>query len=132
MIKLLLGLVAVMVANFLLGTNLAQLKKEFDKEKMISGLLKIGGIVLGILAMLGCAYCTEDIIVANINGSNVNLLDGMRVMIISAITLYGLQDLKKLATIFQLKTQIEEKSEKSTISIPEENIIEVEEMEENE
>lgn len=127
MIKLLVGLVAVMVANFLMGTNLAKLKDEYNKEKCISGLMKIAGIVLGVLCMLICAYMTQDIIVTNINNQNVNLLDAMKLIFISAITVYSVQDIKKLIEIFKIKVDIKEKTEEKTISIPESNIIKIEE-----
>lgn len=123
MFDLLIGLVAVMVANFFLGTNLAKLKNNFDKKKMTSGLLKIGGIVLGIVSMLVCAYSTQDIIVANINSQNMNLLDAMKAIIISIITYYGAQDITKLVNIFKVKVPVKEKTEEKTISIPEKNII---------
>lgn len=63
---------------------------------MKSGLFKIGGIVLGIAAMLGCAYLTKDIMVININNQNVNLLDAMRAIFVAGITYYGAQDVSKL------------------------------------
>ena len=127
MIDLLIGLVAAMVANFLLGTNLATLKDEFDKKKMISGLLKIGGIVLGVIAMLVCAYYTRDIMVININNQNVNLLDAMRMIFIAGITYYGAQDVSKLIKILNVKVPVAEKTKENTITIPEQNIIEIEE-----
>ena len=68
MFGLLLGLICLMFANFLLGTNLATLKKEYDKDKMVSGIIKIGGVVLGIVFMLGSAYLTKDIIFNSIKG----------------------------------------------------------------
>lgn len=125
MIDLLIGLVAAMVANFLLGTNLATLKDEFDKKKMLSGLLKIGGVVLGIGAMLGCAYLTKNIMVININNQNVNLLDAMRMIFIAGITYYGAQDVSKLIKILNVKVPVAEKTEEKTITISEENIIKV-------
>ncbi len=127
MIDLLIGLVAAMVANFLLGTNLATLKDEFDKKKMLSGLLKIGGVVLGVGAMLGCAYLTKDIMVININNQNVNLLDAMRMIFVSGITYYGAQDVSKLIKILNVKVPVAEKTEENTITIAEQNIIEIEE-----
>ena len=33
MIKIVIGLISVMIANVLLGVTLAKLKKEFNKEK---------------------------------------------------------------------------------------------------
>lgn len=127
MVNLLLGLVTAMVANFLLGTNLATLKDEFDKKKMLSGLLKIGGVVLGVGAMLGCAYLTKDIMVININNQNVNLLDAMRMIFIAGITYYGAQDVSKLIKILNVKVPVAEKTKENTITIPEQNIIEIEE-----
>lgn len=127
MIDLLIGLVAAMVANFLLGTNLATLKDEFDKKKMLSGLLKISGVVLGVGAMLGCAYLTKDIMVININNQNVNLLDAMRMIFIAGITYYGAQDVSKLIKILNVKVPVAEKTKENTITIPEQNIIEIEE-----
>lgn len=128
MINLLIGLVASMIANFLLGTNLATLKDEFDKRKMISGLLKIGGIVLGVIAMLICAYYTRDIMVININSQNVNLLDAMKAIFVAGITYYGTQDVSKLIKILNVKVPVAEKTKENTITIPEENIIETEEV----
>ena len=117
MIDLLIGLVASMVANFLLGTNLAKLKNEFDKKKMISGLLKIGGIVLGVGAMLICAYFTKDIMVININSQNVNLLDAMRMIFVAGITYYGAQDVTKLIKILNVKVPVADKSEDAIVVI---------------
>lgn len=132
MIDLLIGLVAAMVANFLLGTNLATLKDEFDKNKMKSGLLKIAGIVLGVVAMLGCAYLTNDIMVININSQNVNLLDAMRTIFIAGITYYGAQDVSKLIKILNVKVPVADKSDENMITISENNIIKIKEDENNE
>lgn len=114
-----------MLANVLLGSNLAKLKDEFNKKKAIAGLLKIGSIILAVLLMLGCAYCTQNIIVANINGSNVNLLDAMRIIFISAITYYGAQVINKLINILKVKVVVKEETKESTIQISEKNIIKV-------
>lgn len=118
MINLLIGLVASMVANFLLGTNLATLRNEFDKKKMIAGLLKIGGIVLGVGAMLLCAYFTKDIMVININSQNVNLLDAMRMIFIAGITYYGSQDVTKLIKILNVKVPVADKAKEEIVVIP--------------
>ena len=105
MFGLLLGLICLMFANFLLVTNLATLKKEYDKDKMVSGIVKIGGVVLGIVFMLGSAYLTKDIIVANVNNQNVNLLDGMKYVFMAGIVFYGAQALLEYSfSIFLLYT----------------------------
>lgn len=123
MFGLLLGLICLMFANFLLGTNLATLKKEYDKDKMISGIIKIGGVVLGIVFMLGSAYLTKDIIVANVNNQNVNLLDGMKYVFMAGIVFYGAQDVNKLVKILKVNVPISEKTEQETISIKKDNLL---------
>ena len=123
MFGLLLGLICLMFANFLLGTNLATLKKEYDKDKMVSGIIKIGGVVLGIVFMLGSAYLTKDIIVANVNNQNVNLLDGMKYVFMAGIVFYGAQDVNKLVKILKINVPISEKTEQETISIKKDNLL---------
>ena len=123
MFGLLLGLICLMFANFLLGTNLATLKKEYDKDKMVSGIIKIGGVVLGIVLMLGSAYLTKDIIVANVNNQNVNLLDGMKYVFMAGIVFYGAQDINKLVKILKVNVPISEKTEQETISIKKDNLL---------
>ena len=123
MFGLLLGLICLMFANFLLGTNLATLKKEYDKDKMASGIVKIGGVILGIIFMLGSAYLTKDIIVANVNNQNVNLLDGMKYVFMAGIVFYGAQDVNKLVKILKVNVPISEKTEQETISIKKDNLL---------
>ena len=106
MIKIIIGLVSVMIANVLLGVTLAKLKQEFKKEKLLSGLVKYLGIVLGVLLMYLTGYLNPDIAVANINNVEVNLLSGIEVLFISGIIFYGMQDLIKLKDLLGLSNDI--------------------------
>ena len=125
MIKLSIGLVSVMIANVIMGMTLAKLKSNFSKKKCLEGFVKIGTIIISILLMYLCSYLNSDIMIANINGMNVNLMDGIELLFTAGIVYYGSQDLIKLKDILQLKTEITDVVEKSTIKIPEENIIKV-------
>lgn len=106
MIKIIIGLVSVMIANVFLGVTLAKLKQEFKKEKLLSGLVKYLGIILGVLLMYLAGYLNPDIIVANINGIEVNLMAGIEVLFISGIIFYGMQDLIKLKNLLGLSNDI--------------------------
>jgi small basic protein len=106
MIKIIIGLVSVMIANVLLGVTLAKLKQEFKKEKLLSGLVKYLGIVLGVLLMYLTGYLNPDIVVANINNVEVNLMTGIEVLFISGIIYYGMQDLIKLKNLLGLSNDI--------------------------
>ncbi len=106
MIKIIIGLVSAMLANVLLGVTLAKLKQEFKKEKLLSGLVKYLGIVLGVLLMYLTGYLNPDIVVANINGIKVNLMAGIEGLFISGIIYYGMQDLIKLKNLLGLSNDI--------------------------
>ena len=125
MIRLSIGLVSVMVANVIMGMTLAKLKSKFSKKKCLEGIVKILSIVISISLMYLCSYLNSDIMVASINGMNVNLIDAIELLFTAGIVYYGSQDLIKLKDILQLKTEINDVVETSTISIPEENIIKV-------
>lgn len=123
MLNLFIGLVATMLANVLLGMTLAKLKQSFNKKKLLEGLVKVISILLGIGLMYLTSYLNPDILVANINGTNVNLIDAVKMLFMIGIVMYGSQDLIKLKDILKLKTEILELQEESTIKIPTENII---------
>lgn len=124
MLNLFIGLVSTMVANVVLGMTLAKLKQTFNKKKMLEGLVKVISILLGIGLMYLTSYLNPDILVANINGTNVNLIDAIKLLFMAGIVMYGSQDLTKLRDILKLKTEINDLQEESTIKIPTENIIE--------
>lgn len=126
MIKLSIGLISVMIANVIMGITLAKLKSQFNKKKCLEGLVKIASIIISILLMYLCSYFNADIMVASINGMNVNLIDAIELLFTAGIVYYGGQDLIKLKDILQVKTEIKDVIETPSISIPEENIINIE------
>lgn len=123
MLNLFIGLVATMLANVLLGMTLAKLKQSFNKKKFLEGLVKVVSILAGVGLMYLTSYLNPDILVANINGTNVNLIDAIKLLFMAGIVMYGSQDLIKLKDILKLKTEVLELQEESTIKIPTENII---------
>lgn len=123
MLNLFIGLVATMLANVLLGMTLAKLKRNFNKKKFLEGLVKVVSILSGVGLMYLTSYLNQDILVANINGTNVNLIDAIKLLFMAGIVMYGSQDLIKLKDILKLKTEVLELQEESTIKIPTENII---------
>lgn len=122
--ELFIGMASVMLANVIMGMTLAKLKSSFNKRKCLDGFIKIASIIISILLMYLCSYFNADIMVANINGVNVNLTDAIKLLFTAGIIYYGSQDLIKLKDILQLKTEINEIQEVQSIKIPVENIIE--------
>ena len=110
--NIVVGLIFVMVSNILLGTSLAKLKQEFSKKKLINGLVKAGLIILSISLMYGCSYLNPNIMIATINGQEVNLISGMKLIFTAGIIYYGLQSLIKLKDLLKLNINIDNKDNK--------------------
>ena len=106
MIKIVIGLVSVMIANVLLGVTLAKLKKEFNKEKLLNGLVKYMSIIIGVLLMYLAGYLNSNIMIANINNVEVNLMTAIEILFVSGIVYYGMQDLIKLKDLLGLSNDI--------------------------
>ena len=106
MIKIVIGLISVMITNVLLGVTLAKLKKEFNKEKLLNGLVKYLSIVLGVLLMYLAGYLNSNVMIANINNVEVNLMTAIEVLFVSGIVYYGMQDLIKLKDLLGLSNDI--------------------------
>lgn len=117
MIKIIIGLVCVIFANILLGAKLADLKNEFSWSKLWAGLYKSICIIIAVCLMYICSYYNPDIMVANINGINVNLITGMEAIFVAGIALYGFQDLNKLQQLLKTKVNIDNEQEDGEIPI---------------
>ena len=110
--NIIIGLGCVMLSNILLGTSLATLKKQFNKKTFLNGIIKAVLIIVSVLAMYLCSYLNPDIMVANINGQEVNLISGMELIFIAGIVFYGFKSLLKLKDLLKLKTNVEERNDK--------------------
>ena len=104
MIKIIIGLICVMIANIVLGSSIATLKKEWNKEKFINGITKSGFIILGCGLMYLCSYLNPNILAID----DMNLIDAMKTLFIAGIAMYGAMDFKKLAELLKIKTPSEE------------------------
>lgn len=103
MINVLLGLMALIVANILFGTSLAKIKKEFSKKKLLTGVFKAFCVIVGTLLMYACAFLNPDILAIELNGSLVNLETAMKVVFMAGIVYYATQDITKLQKILKIK-----------------------------
>ncbi len=109
--KIIVGLMAVMLANIFLGMTLAELKKEFNKDNLYNGIFKAGCILVSCFFMYSCALLNPEIMVANINGIEVNLIEGMKLLFTAGIILYGGKDLMKLRDLLKISTKVEDKND---------------------
>lgn len=107
MINILVGLVCVMLANVVLGITLAKLKKEFKTDKLLNGMIKYLSMVVGVCLMCLAGNINPDVMVANINGIEMNLNDAMSIVFISGMMYYAYQDLMKLKKLLGVSKEID-------------------------
>lgn len=108
MVKVILGVVLTMISNVLLGASLAKFKQEFTKDNFLNGLFKIACIIASVSFMYLCSFLNPDIMVLNVNGLDINLIEGIRLIAVAGIIFYGGQSLKKLAELIKVSTAIED------------------------
>lgn len=106
MFNLILGLLAVMAGNILLGSTLATLKETFSKDVFWNGVLKCVFIAAGCCLMYLASWLNPDIFAANIAGVDVNLIGGMKLLFTAGIALYGGACLIKLKDMLGLKINV--------------------------
>lgn len=112
MLKIIIGVLLVMCSNTLLGATIAKLKKKFNKQNLINGLFKATCILFAVAFMYACSYLNPDIMVLNVSGVDVNLIDGIKIIGVAGIVYYGGQSLKKLADILKVSTALNSGEEK--------------------
>ena len=130
LLTIVIGFGCVMASNILLGSSLATLQKEWNLKKFLSGVYKAFAIIVCICLLYLAFYLNPNIQVVSFGGSNLNILDALKLVFTTGITVYGLSDFKKLVEIFNLKIEFKELEQKDSIKILKENIKEFDELKE--
>lgn len=116
---MLIGILTIMflgsvLLNTLLGTyhNISQLKTEFNKEKLISGLVKSGIVLVGALALTTFVSLLPEVLAAFGIAADSTLIEGISVAAIggvmgSTIVRYLGDALKKFYVILGYKNEEE-------------------------
>lgn len=101
-----IGLIFLMLVNVVLGSLKAKILEEFDWKVMVIGLLKgaIVSVCITIVYLVG--LMNAQLIVANINGVEMNLAIAVTTLIMSAFVWYGYQSIQKIANILNIGGRI--------------------------
>lgn len=111
MFPIVIGLFLVMMSNIVLGASIASIQCTFCKKTLTTGIIKALCIVFGGLLMYICALLNPDILVANIQGIDMNLIDAMELLFTSGVIYYAGKDLKKLKDLLQIDSSKQEGGE---------------------
>ncbi len=106
MIKLLQALPIAIIANIIGGMVIGRMKFEFNKDKLVRGLLKGLGIysMVGLYTLLG--YILPEFMV-DLNGTQVTIMDAITIMMYGFVGWYIVDGLKKFAKILPSSKEIQ-------------------------
>lgn len=118
--ELALGLLCVMGANVLLESVIGKFGDHFTFRCFMVIITKYLCIIVSFVLLYVAAYYNPDVIVANINNSNVNLMDSMKILFISGIIMYACKDLVKLKDVLKIPVDIMDGEESSVLDVKDE------------
>jgi hypothetical protein len=119
-LNLAIGLIILIIVNIVLGSLDALFTSTFDKTKFKLGLLKGLVAVACFMATYFVGYLNPDIVAVNINGTAVNVLVGVYLIVMAAYIWYAKEVLTKLSTLIKAKITIAETGEAVNIEEVEE------------
>lgn len=105
----LLVLPLTIVANILIGAAMAgiNVKDQFDKNKLLKGLLKGTLVYSGVLIYALVSYLMKDLTI-NFSGEELGLVDAMYMVILATIVKYAKDGIDKLVKIVKFKENEQE------------------------
>lgn len=108
LIHLVIGLIALMVANILLGSIDALLNQQFNTKVLKQGIIKAIVVAISFILTYVAGYLNPDILAIEVNGETVNLIIAVTMILIAGFVYYGNEVLKKLIVFVKGKINIGE------------------------
>ncbi len=102
MLYLGLGLLGLVLINILLGSIDGFLQKQFDKVKLINGIIKGSIVTVSFIGVYLIGNLVPDITI-EINGQEMTLLMAINVIILGGFAYYAKEVLTKLASFIGVK-----------------------------
>lgn len=109
-IAVVISLICLMVANILMGKKLADIKKEYTKEKMVGGISKAAFFLIGLALAYASTYI-YPMEVAEVNGQMVTTLTGATMLIKAANLYYAGKVLLKIKDLLMVNIPVVSKED---------------------
>ena len=114
---LIVALIALIVANTLLGAVIAGIKMDFKKEVLVRGLLKHTAIAFAIFLIYVAGLCVPNLQLVTINGDALTLIEALDTGFLSALAVYAGKVIKNLYVLLTIdaKNAVEEINPTSSV-----------------
>lgn len=100
--NIIIGLICVITANVLLKLSLAKLKDEVSMKSLKNIIFKILCAFVSAGLIYYCGILNPQILVINMGGKDLNLIEALQMIFIAAIMFYGYSGINSLKEILCL------------------------------
>ena len=115
---LIVALIALIVANTLLGAVIAGIKMDFKKEVLVRGLLKHTAIAFAIFLIYVAGLVVPNLQLVAINGDALTLIEALDTGFLSALAVYAGKVIKNLYILLTIDTKNTVEEIDPTTSVP--------------
>jgi len=107
-VRIACGLILLMISNIFLGSIEAWLNGQFDKKKLLQGVIKAFVVAISMCLVYIAGLLNTEVITIDINGEVVNLITGVNLILTGGAIWYAKEVFIKLATFIKGKIDIGE------------------------
>lgn len=107
LVGLIISLISFMLANILLGSVLAGLKNQFNKEVLIRGFKKAFAIAIALVLIYVGGLFIPEVAVVNIGNYDLTVVKALDTLFSMAVIMYAVKSIKNLANILGVETNVD-------------------------
>lgn len=106
-ISLSVGLAILIIVNIVLGSVNALFERSFDWAQFRRGLGKGFVVSMCFLLVYGVGWLNPDVVAVSIDGTDVNLLTAVHMILMAGFLVYAKEVCVKLGTLIKGSTKVE-------------------------
>ena len=107
LVGLIISLVSFMLANIILGSILADLKNQFNKEVLIRGIKKAVAFAVALVLVYFGGLFIPDLAVVTIGTYSLTVIKALDTLFNLAVGTYAFKSIKNLGKILGVETNID-------------------------
>ena len=107
LVGLIISLVSFMLANIILGSILADLKNQFNKEVLIRGIKKAIAFAVALVLVYFGGLFIPDLAVVTIGTYSLTVIKALDTLFGMAVAMYAFKSIKNLGMVLGVDTKID-------------------------
>ena len=104
-----IGLFCLMISNMILNLTFDKINETLSVKNVLNTVFKAVVIFVSSLLIYYAGFKNPEVLVVNMDGVSMNLDDGLKMVYMAAIVLYGYKSITKLSKLLDVDTNNFEK-----------------------